>query len=289
MAIGGAVSALDADAWVEEESELVFGEGDHQWYTTGQEETPAPQHGGSTTLWRHPPFAEGETFIRPSSLFSFGRAHGGYDATRPDAWLGGSPANTDEQALQQMVVGTVSLHPKVGTSSAAFASASSLTVSSKPSPGVARSIARADVGEGSEVQSIQIKTAQVLRQQADGTSVASDALEGPVSAATARATTSGGAEPSWSKDIRQHPFVRLPVVNPENVQSHFTQIRVLPFDKKVDSPMEAYKVISLRYASYHLTKRWIAQWRHTWQCADCLRSLPCRLKMRIYLCAEPNY
>ncbi|CDJ31796.1 uncharacterized protein EMH_0069820 [Eimeria mitis] len=242
MAVGGAASALDADAWVEEESELVSVEAVDKLYTTNQEGKPGPQHDVSTTLWRHTPLSVGETHISPPSSFAFGRAHSGDDTTTPEAWLVGSSANSDEQDLQQRVVSTVARHPTVETSSVASTSARSLQTSSKPGRGGAGSMPRADVGQDRQVQSTEMDAAQQLQQPAGGTNVSLDALEGSLSATAVRGTSSGGREPCMSKDIREHPFVRLPVVNPEDIPRNFRELVFLPCDIQADSPMEAYMV-----------------------------------------------
>ncbi|CDJ31859.1 uncharacterized protein EMH_0070410 [Eimeria mitis] len=160
MAVGGAASALDADAWVEEESGLVSVEAVDKSYTTNQEGKP------------------GETRISPPSSFAFGEGHSGDDATTPEAWLDDSSANTDEQDLQQTVVSTVARHPTVETSSVASTSA---------------------------------------------------------------------------RDIREHPFVRLPVVNPEDIPRHFSELGSLPCDMLLDSPMDAYMTMRSLFAKPSLT------------------------------------
>ncbi|CDJ30174.1 uncharacterized protein EMH_0055930 [Eimeria mitis] len=240
MAIGSAVSALDADAWVEEESELMLGEGGHQWYTT-KEDTPGPE------------------LSRPLVSFSLGRAHSGDYAMMPDAWLEDSVANTDEQALQQMVVGTVTGHPKGETSSAASSSADSVgtfikPTGGKPTGGVDHGVVRPAVGqESGGGMLVQMETGQRIDKPKGSIAFTSHALKESGSATAVGATSSGGGEPCMSKHIHQHPFVRLPAVNPEDIRRHFSEFIFLPFDRKADSPMGAYMIMRRLFAKPLLT------------------------------------
>ncbi|CDJ36731.1 uncharacterized protein EMH_0094660 [Eimeria mitis] len=68
-----------------------------------------------------------------------------------------------------------------------------------------------------------------------------------------QATTSGSGEPFGAKGVRRHPFVRLPVVNPEDVHVRYNSARELSFDLGVTTLMEAYMKMRSLFAKDSLT------------------------------------
>ncbi|CDJ35715.1 uncharacterized protein EMH_0100160 [Eimeria mitis] len=95
--------------------------------------------------------------------------------------------------------------------------------------------------------------AQQMRQPDEAFADTSDTVEMSESDAVAQATTSGDGEPFGAKDIRCHPFVRLPAVNLEDVHLRYNGALVLSFDLGVTTPMEAYMKMRSLFAKDSLT------------------------------------
>ncbi|CDJ31235.1 uncharacterized protein EMH_0065200 [Eimeria mitis] len=93
MSIGGAVSALDADAWVGEEPGVVFDEGKREQATATQNVVQGLQPDLSSGRARLPASYETDPNARPSVSFSFGTADGSEHSLTSAAWLDGSLAS----------------------------------------------------------------------------------------------------------------------------------------------------------------------------------------------------
>ncbi|CDJ36225.1 LOW QUALITY PROTEIN: uncharacterized protein EMH_0070820 [Eimeria mitis] len=82
------VGALDADAWVTDDSELVFGEGEQQRHMAKPEEVPGLQRKVSSS--QSYPLALYEGDSKPSAALSLGKPNSAEPGLSPKGWIDGS-------------------------------------------------------------------------------------------------------------------------------------------------------------------------------------------------------
>ncbi|CDJ36289.1 uncharacterized protein EMH_0075710 [Eimeria mitis] len=252
LAMGGAATALDADAWVEDESGLGFGEGEHLWFATDQEGVAEYQHGVSASRGPPLPLSEEETFSRPSTHFSPGSADSGDYGVMPDAWLDEYLERFDAESLYQSVDDNAPRQPMVEATPAASTSTGSMGVLGDVADADRRT-PRADVGQENAAQSTHMEAVQQPEQPEEAFAAALGSWRGPASASAASTTSSESGEPCGAAGIEKHPFVRLPVVNPKDIHRRFRSEFVLSLYYNDVSPMTSYVTMRSLFAKDSLT------------------------------------
>ncbi|CDJ49856.1 hypothetical protein, conserved [Eimeria brunetti] len=254
-AIGYEAGAVDADAWAREDSELVFDGNEEQRRFAKLDRLPGLQPELSEFMSRSSALYRAEDYAKAPASLSAGRARSNEDAGSPDAWLDDNMAETHPQPFQQRVLEIAPPDPAVGAALTAYTDAGSVATFNKLSDsGIDGSIPPTDVGRKSGVQPIQKKAVQQLDEKsADSFTVS--AIEGSAPAAAAEAASSGGGKPCGAENIRLHPFVHLPVVNPRDIPRSFRPQFALSHDLRIMSPMESYTTMRKLFAKASLTSR----------------------------------
>ncbi|CDI75088.1 hypothetical protein EPH_0004180 [Eimeria praecox] len=221
-----AVSAFDADAWVATHLGLALGEGEQQQHISNPRGEPWLQWHVSAPQLDWPASVQGDEGAWPPLPLPVGGGKRSDDALAPEAWLHGASASTFPQTYSQGVVDPVLRKPVVGTMSVASTSVGPVPTYTES----AGSVARADMGENNAVQATQMKGGEQIEHHESTAGATVDASDWSASATAVRASSSRGGEPCGAGDIRFHPFVRLPLVNPRDVRRSFrADFRFHPF------------------------------------------------------------
>ncbi|CDI80918.1 hypothetical protein EAH_00057310 [Eimeria acervulina] len=126
------------------------------------------------------------------------------------------------QALQHSVMGTALQNPTVDAASPDSTDEGSFGTDRRAGR-MGRRVPHTGVSRDSAVPLIQMKAVQQLDRQAQASDDPLNGLEVAAAATPARAASSGGGERCEAGDIRRHPFVRLPLVNPRDVRRRFRE------------------------------------------------------------------
>ncbi|CDJ53359.1 hypothetical protein EBH_0056410 [Eimeria brunetti] len=253
VAMGDGVSAFDADAWAREESGLFSGGDEEQRHVTKLYETPGLQQDLSA-FWKHvAAFREADaSFQLPASL-SVGRAGSGEDAMTVDAWVNNPLTSPHPQAVKQRVMDTAWGSPMLAATGRTSSNAGSVAPSNELAVTGGLAIPDAEATQRTAVQVTEREGMQQVEDTAVILDSTLDALEGSVSSTAMRATMGGGGDLCGGVDIRLHPFVRLPVVNPKDIHRRFRKEFVGPTTLRARTPMEAYTAVRRLFAKASLT------------------------------------
>ncbi|CDJ28848.1 LOW QUALITY PROTEIN: uncharacterized protein EMH_0044530 [Eimeria mitis] len=247
-AMGSAADTLDAGAWDPVYSELVFGGYGEQQHLSQLDEVPGLQQEASGFTTRPPGAAAG---LIPSS--SVGGAHRREAALTPEGWLDEPLANMYPQAPQQLAVGTGWRNRMRETVSTATIDAGYVGTSSEGAGRIGARVAGTAAGKGRAVPSVRGKAVQPHKHRTQTVAVNLDAVKGSASAPAVRATSRGGTGQAEAPDLRQHPFFRLPVVNPKDIHRTFRKEYALSMYYGRSTPMESYMTMRNLFAKASLT------------------------------------
>ncbi|CDI79710.1 hypothetical protein EAH_00045350 [Eimeria acervulina] len=252
VAVGSGFDAFSADAWVANDFGSVLGEGGQQGHAAGasgmqglQREVPAYRTGSSDIY-------EAEVTAKQRAVLSVGSATSSEDALNAEAWLDYHSANMYPQALQHRVIGTSLQNPTVDATSPDSTDEGSFGTDRRTGI-VGRRNSQGGLRHDSAVPLIQMKTVQQLESQAQAFEDTLGGVGRSVSIPALRAPNSDPGEPSKGGDVRLHPFVRLPVVNPRDIRRRFRAEFALLLRFPRQSPMESYTTMRSLFAKASLT------------------------------------
>ncbi|CDJ54250.1 hypothetical protein, conserved [Eimeria brunetti] len=252
--MGDGVSAFDADAWAREESGLFSGGDEEQRHVTKLYEMPGLQQDLSA-FWKHvAAFSEAEASVGQPASLSVGRAGSGEDGMAADAWVNDPLTSPHSQAFQQTVMDSMRRTADFAAGPAEATFGGSLAVYENAGEVESRA-PDAETSQSNAERSIQVEATKPVEYSADSLGTTFNALETSASRTAVQATSSGGGEPCNAKDIRRHPFVRLPVVNPSNIQTRFRKDYAFSPKCRTHSPMESYKTMRSLFAKASLTAK----------------------------------
>ncbi|CDJ27968.1 uncharacterized protein EMH_0036450 [Eimeria mitis] len=178
-----------------------------------QRHTTGLQRGSSATAVQSSTFYAADAAARPSPSSFVSRADSAEEGVTPDAWLDESLAETGRVDHQTR---------------------------------------QADLGRASAVPSTPLTAVQHLEHSEQGFDARVDVSERSALPAVP-GTSSEGGEPCDAGDICLHPFVRLPVVNPENIRRKFRKdFALVPCLGKA-SPMDSYMILRDLFSKPSLT------------------------------------
>ena len=249
-AVGSASDPFSADAWVTNDFGSVFGGDGQQGHAAGasgvlQREVPTSRTSSSNIY-------EEEVTARQGAFLSVDSAISSEDPLNPAAGLDYYSANMYPQALQHRVMGTALQNPTVDATSPDSTGEGSFGID-RLAGIMGRRIPHTGVSRDSAVPLIQMKAVQQLDRQAQASDDPLNGLEVAAAATPARAASSGGGERCEAGDIRRHPFVRLPLVNPRDIRRRFREQFALSLHFGRSSPMQSYTTMRRLFAKASLT------------------------------------
>lgn len=212
-AVGG---SSGAGAWVATDAQLVFSEGEQQLHMAKLSNEPSLQWGISASRALSLTVHEEDEAARPP--VSGGGANSDLEALMPEAWLEYPAESAYPQSAQRLTVETSLRNPTVGASGTAL-------------------MTRIEQEEHAP----------------RGFDVTWNGLEVSASTRAVQATGSDGEGPCEAGELHLHPFVRLPVVNPDDVQRSFRVQFALSFRFSRCSPMRSYTTMRSLFAKTLLT------------------------------------
>ncbi|CDJ27967.1 uncharacterized protein EMH_0036440 [Eimeria mitis] len=198
---------------------------------------------------------------------SFAAVGGVVSALDPDAWLpGDSGAQQSQTAKLEDLLGLQwdTSAPPVGPSAVYKGKAADI-------PPAASLFGRAHSGvnalvpgawlddEGFQKRIVSTTSRHATRGATSEASISAVSVAAPnerkgrVDPRTPTAGGAGGGGPPEDGDIRLHPFVRLPVINPQHIHRCFRKEFALSFGLWVHDPMKAYTTMRSLFAKASLT------------------------------------
>ncbi|CDI83028.1 hypothetical protein EAH_00032290, partial [Eimeria acervulina] len=250
--VGSGFDPFSADAWTANPAWPVLGEEGQQVQAAGASGMQGPQWNVSESRTSSSGIYEQEVITNQGAFSSVGSATSSEDPRNPAAWLDYHSGSMYPQALQHSAVGTALQNPTVDAASLASTDTGSFGTDS-PAGTVGRGNFPGGFGYGNSVLMWQAEIVQQRGSQAQAANGTLDASEISESARGGPVTSGDERERCNAPDIRQHPFVRLPEVNPESICTKFCPSRALLIDLNVTGPMGAYTTIRELFAKPSLT------------------------------------
>ncbi|CDI77642.1 hypothetical protein, conserved, partial [Eimeria acervulina] len=250
--VGSAFDPFSADAWRADPAWPVFGEEGQQVQAAGESGMQGLQREVPTSRTSSSDIYEQEVTAKQGAFSSVGSATSSEDALNPAALLDYHSANMFPQALQHSAMGTALQNPTVDATSPAVTNAAPFETDRRAGI-VGRGDSHGGLRHDSSVPLIQMKAVQQLERQAHAFDGTFCAVGRSVSIPALRAPNSDPGEPSKAGDVRLHPFVRLPVVNPRDIHRIFRAEFALSLRFPKPSPMESYTTMRSLFAKASLT------------------------------------
>ncbi|CDJ28847.1 uncharacterized protein EMH_0044520 [Eimeria mitis] len=235
------------------DSGLVFGGDEEQQHLSQLGKAPKLQQEAWGFSTRPLDYYEASAAAGQTDSSSGGSAYSSDAALTPEGWLDESLSNVYPQTTQQMEVSTVWRNAVVETASTATIDAGSVGTSSEGAGKIGAKVAGTAAGKDRAVPTVQSKAAQRRKRRAQAAAADLDAVKGSASAPAVRATSRGRTGQAEEPDLRQHPFVRLPVVNPEDIHKSFRVEIALTPNLNISSPMDSYVMMRSLFGQSSLT------------------------------------
>ncbi|CDI81649.1 hypothetical protein EAH_00062480 [Eimeria acervulina] len=254
VAAGSGLDALSAAAWLTNGLGSVLGEGGQQEHAAGASGMRGHQWEVSASVGSLSAFDEGEVAAGPGAFLSVGSTASSEYAQNPLGWVNPISEKRYPEAGQRRVGETV-LQMQT-----ADADATGLAIPNVGSSGndrfagiVGQSDSHAGLSHYSSLQVLQMGTVQQPEHQGQASDGTLDALGESEASRGERGTSSEDGEMCEVRDIDQHPFVRLPVVDRRNICTRFCVQRALFIDLNVLGPMDSYMTLRSLFAKASLT------------------------------------
>ncbi|CDJ59465.1 hypothetical protein EMWEY_00057590, partial [Eimeria maxima] len=249
VALGQPADPLDADAWETTYPEFGFDEGKQQQHL------PKPT-GVSWFKQGAPPFPvswpstyEAKASGSHSASVSIGNERSA-DALVPDSWLHDFVGSKAAHSSRRRAAGTVWPSPAVEATLAAPTTAGSMRASDEHGGGIVKT-PRTKARRKRAKLSTQVNAVEQHGRLQEASDVTSGGIGRSVSDEDGLAAA---RVPCIRGDIRLHPFVRLPAVNPKHIRRSFRErFALLPRLGKSIPIMESYTTMRSLFAKELLT------------------------------------